>query len=148
MFWNFSSLSATDSWASLTVEKNSKISATGSLSWWLFVIDINCPDATTATNMVVTIMIVTISTFNQIFFRFYMVLLLEVQIKMINILMIEMITLQMKLLAITMLVGKELWQLLFNKICNFTNKIHSFYSKIITFCELSRCSRNCTSELL
>ena len=103
---------------------------------------------TSVTNMIVTIMIVTISTFNQLFFRFYMVLLLEVQIKMINILMIEMITLQMKLLAITMLVGKELWQLLFNKICNFTNKIYSFYSKTITFSELSRCSRNCTSKLL
>ena len=64
---------------------------------------------------------------------------------MINILMIEMITLQMKLLAITMLVGKELWQLLFNKICNFTNKI---LSKTIAFCELSRCSTNCTSEFL
>ena len=63
--------------------------------------------------------------------RFYMAHLSVVQIKTINIQMIEVITLQMKLLVITMLVGKEPWPLSFNKICNFTNKIQSFYSKNI-----------------
>ena len=71
--------------------------------------------------------------------RFYMEHLSVVQIKTINTQTIEAIILQMKLLVITMLAGKELWPLLFNKICNSTNKIQPFYLKtmIITFFELS-----------